>query len=105
MFSVGSVGPTLQPFAVAGRYFNRLEVVAGTQRQSGAWLPTLGASYQVSPTLQVASDYEGGRSNFLTLGFTQSVGSNKTLNPALFLSNSRPRRLLKYSVLTWNIKL
>jgi hypothetical protein len=63
----------------------------------------LGYSHQLTEKLQLSLDYQSGPGNSVTAGFTYDLTPTLQVNPAVYLTNSRPHRLLGYIVLTWNL--
>jgi hypothetical protein len=63
----------------------------------------LGYSRQLTPKLQFSADYQSGPGNSTTLGFTYNFTQDLQMNPAVYVTNTRPHRALGYLVLTWNL--
>ena len=113
-----SNGIAPQPFLEAGYYQGSWETMIGVVRadsqapaaaggMSLAWATETitGAAYRVSPKLLLQVDYQSGSQNFATAGFTYSITPQLTLNPAIYISNSTPRKGYGYAVLTWNVQV
>jgi hypothetical protein len=109
LLSTGLVGAQTeakyQPFLEGGYYTGKAEIIAGIQRQNGAYLGVFGASYQALPRLLIAADYISGSSNFATAGVTYAISPTLSFNPALYISNQGPHRAFGYGVLSWNVKI
>jgi hypothetical protein len=91
------------PFLEAGYPDRRATFVAGVLRIHDHTQPLAGIGYQLTPRLLVAADYQQGADNFATLGVTYAITPRLSLNPALYLTNSTPRRIYPYVVLTWSV--
>lgn len=113
-----SDGIAPQPFLEAGYYKGSWETmvgviraeseapaVGGAQRLQWATEAITGAAYRVSPKLLCQVDYQAGSQNFATAGFTYSLSPTVTFNPAIYVSNSTPRKGYGYAVLTWNVQI
>ena len=100
-----SRGGGAQPVLEYGYYAKDDHFILGVirvgQRDEGVY----GYSHQLTDKLQLALDYQSGPGNSLTAGFTYSLTPNLQVNPAVYLTNTRPYRLLGYIVLSWNIPL
>jgi len=94
-----------QPFLEGGYYTGKAEIIAGIQRQNGAYLGVFGVSYQALPRLLIAADYISGSSDFATVGVTYAILPNLSFNPALYISNASPHHAFGYGVLSWNVKV
>lgn len=113
-----SNGIAPQPFLEAGYYKGNWETMAGviraesqapavggTMRLQWATEAITGAAYRVSPRLLLQVDYQSGSQNFATAGFTYAVTPTLSFNPAIYVSNSTPRKGYGYAVLTWNVQI
>jgi hypothetical protein len=100
-----SRGGGAQPVLEYGYYAKDDHFIVGVirvgQRDEGVY----GYSHQLSDKLQLALDYQSGPRNSVTAGFTYDLTPELQVNPAVYLTNTRPYRLLGYIVLTWNIPL
>lgn len=110
LLSTGFVGYTShsvapQPFLEGGYYTKKSKYVAGAIRVSNHSEALLGYSYTVTPKLALSTDFQSGPGNAKTAGFTYNFTPNISLNPALYVTNDRPRHAYGYAVLTFNISL
>jgi hypothetical protein len=100
-----SRGGGAQPVLEYGYYAKDDHFIVGIirvgQRDEGVY----GYSHQLTDKLQLALDYQSGPGNSVTAGFTYDLTSSLQVNPAIYLTNTRPYRVLGYIVLTWNIPL
>lgn len=95
----------IQPFVEGGYYKGRNEWMLGSIHINDQFLGLAGWGYQYSDKLLLQADFEGGRGNFTTLGFTYSVTPAFTINPSLYLSNHDLRKTAAYVVFTWTTTL
>jgi hypothetical protein len=99
-----SGGTRRAPFLEAGYPDSRAAFVAGLLRTGSHTQPLAGMGYQLTARLLLAVDYQQGRDNFATAGFTYAVTRKLSVNPALYVTNSSPRHAYPYVVLTWNVQ-
>jgi len=92
-----------QPFVEYGYYRGRHKAIAGVIRAGSQTQAILGYAYGLTEKLQVQGDWQSGSGNSVTLGLGWSVTPNLSFNPALYLPNDKPRKLLGYGVLSWNV--
>ena len=110
LLSTGAVnwssrGGGAEPLLEYGYYAQRDHLMAGVIRAGGRTEGILGYSHQITPSWQIAADYQSGPGSAVTLGFTVNLTPDLQVNPAVYVANSSPHRLLGYVVLTWNIPL
>jgi len=109
-------GATPQPYLEGGYLKGNTYLMAGIIRVSvenigvgGSVLSShetqsiLGAAYRVTPRTLLQLDYQSGRGNFATAGFTYNITPQLQINPSAYLSNATPHKTYGYVVLTWNI--
>jgi hypothetical protein len=108
-------GNAPQPFVESGYYYKALQLDLGLLRGISQnanlgnpygvygyqWLS--GIAYSPSNRVKLAIDYQSADSNFLTAGFTYNITPNLSLNPAIYITNSTPKKGFGYVVLTWTI--
>jgi len=110
LLTVGAVnwstrGGPPQPVVEYGYYSNADHFVIGGIYASERDGLLLGYRRQLSERLQFSTDFQSGAANSTTVGFTFNLTSTLSVNPALYITNSHPRHLLGYIVLTWNLTL
>lgn len=93
-----------QPFVVAGYSRGAFQYVAGLQHINSRTQVMAGAAWQQSDHLQFQTDYLSGSDNFATLGLTWTVTSQFSVNPAVYVSNAAPHRMLGYLVTSWSFR-
>ena len=111
-------GTSPQPYIEGGYYNKAVELMAGVVRVSveqqsvgGAvrshneTQAVLGAAYRINPRTLLQLDYQSGKGNFATVGFTYNLTPQLQFNPSFYLSNATPRKGFGYAVLTWNVQV
>lgn len=96
-------GTTAYPYLEAGYYRGPQKLMAGVMQERSQTQAVLGYAYQVSPAILLQLDYQSGRANFATAGFTWNITKTLQLNPALYVANRASHGLYGYAVLTWNV--
>jgi hypothetical protein len=94
-----------QPFLEGGYYTEHDKFMAGPIRVQGQTEALLGWAHDFNSTWRFQLDYESGTDNFFTAGVTWNATSRLQFNPALYLSNSHPRRQFGYLVVTYTLPL
>jgi hypothetical protein len=100
-----SLGGGAQPVLEYGCYAERDHLIGGVIRADGRVEGILGYSRQLTDRLQLAVDYQSGPGNALTFGATINLRPDVQVNPAVYVENTPPHRVLGYVVLTWNFPL
>jgi hypothetical protein len=100
-----SLGGGTQPVLEYGYYVDRDHLIGGVIRADERVEVILGYSRQLTDKLQLAVDYQSGSGNALTFGATINLRPDVQVNPAVYVENTRPHRVLGYVVLTWNLAL
>lgn len=96
-------GGAPQPFIEGGFNHGLARYMAGVQRVGNKNVTILGAGYQTTPSLLIQADFLSGKENFTTFGFTYNVTPAFTINPALYVANSKDHKLYPYVVATWTV--
>ncbi len=110
LLSAGAVnwssrGGGAQPVLEYGYYAGRDHLMGGVIRVDGRTEGILGYSHQFTARWQFAADYQSGPGNAVTVGCTVNLTPDLQINPALYVANSGPHRVMGYVVLTWNLPL
>jgi hypothetical protein len=109
LLSVGMLGMENrykpQPFIEGGYYIGNWYLVAGLQRQEKNTLGVAGVGHNVTPNLQLVSDYIAGDYNFSTLGFTYYLTPTFSVASAAFVTNTTPRRTYGLFWLSLDVKV
>ena len=121
LLSTGFLGWTTngiapQPFLEGGYYFKNLQLILGAERGPSqnagdgskpynvyGTQAVTGIAYSPSSHLKLQVDYQSQDSNFATAGFTYAVTGSLSFNPAIYVTNSTPRKGYGYAVLTWTV--
>jgi hypothetical protein len=94
-----------QLFLEGGYYQGRDHIILGAIRVHPETDVVVGYARQLTDSLQVSVDYQGGGSSFKTAGFTYSISPRLSVNPAAYFTNAGPHRTYGYVVITYSIPL
>jgi len=94
-----------QPFLEGGYYLPKSKFSLGVTYVGKQTEGIFGYAFQATPKLQLSADYQTGHGNSQTVGFTYSFTDRLSFNPALYLTNDRPRHSLGYAVLTYTFPI
>jgi hypothetical protein len=98
-------GQAPQPFLEGGYYTEHHKFIAGPIVVNGRTELILGWAYDFNKTWRFQLDYQSGRSNFATVGFTCNVTKNFQFNPAIYFSNDNLRQVSGYIVFSYAFSL
>jgi hypothetical protein len=110
LLTIGAVnwstrGDRPQPVVEYGYYAAADHCVAGVIYANHEAELLLGYRHQFSDKVQVAADFQSGSANAATLGVVYNLTADLSINPAVYWTNSHPRHLFGYVVLTWSLTL
>jgi hypothetical protein len=94
-----------QPFIEGGYYTEHHKFIAGYTHVDFRNEAILGYAYDFNKTWRVQVDFQSGSGNSSTIGFTCNVTRDFQFNPALYITNDSPHRLLGYIVFTYTFHL
>ena len=94
-----------QPYIEGGYYTEHHKFIAGLIHAGFRNEAILGYAYDFNKTFRVQVDFQSGSGNSSTLGFTWNLTRDLQFNPALYVTNDRPHRVLGYVVLTYTFHL
>lgn len=94
-----------QPYIEAGYYLEHNNFIVGAIHAGYKNEAILGYAYDFNKTWRVQVDWQSGRENSSTIGFTCNLTRDFQFNPALYFSNEDPRRLMGYIVFTYTFHL
>jgi hypothetical protein len=94
-----------QPFIEAGYYTEHQKFIAGAIHVDYKNEAILGYAYDFNKTWRVQVDWQSGKENSSTLGFTCNVTRDFQFNPAIYFSNDDPGRIFGYIVFTYTFSL
>ncbi len=94
-----------QPFIEAGYYTEHHKFIAGAIHAGYKNEAILGYAYDFNKTWRVQVDFQSGKENSSTIGFTCNVTRDLQCNPAIYFSNDDPSRIMGYVVFTYTFHL
>ena len=94
-----------QPYIEAGYYTEHHKIMAGAIHADYKNEAILGYAYDFNERWRVQVDWQSGKENSSTLGFTCNVTPDFQFNPAIYFSNDDPRRIMGYIVFTYTFHL
>ena len=96
-------GGDAQPVLEYGYYTDKDRFVAGTIYANRETEMLLGYKRLLSDKIALATDFQSGSANSLTLGVVYNFTPDLSINPAIYWTNSHPHHFFGYVVVTWNI--
>jgi hypothetical protein len=90
-----------QPYVEAGYCTEHHKVFAGAIHAGYKNEAILGYAYDFNKQWRVQVDFQSGRENSSTIGFTWNITPDFQVNPALYFANYHPERLMGYVVFTY----
>ena len=99
------LGVDPQPFIEAGYYTDHHKVIAGMIHAGYKNEAILGYAYDFNKTWRVQVDWQSGKENSSTIGFTCNLTRDFQCNPAIYFSNDDPARIFGYVVFTYTFHL
>jgi hypothetical protein len=94
-----------QPYIEAGYYTEHHKFIVGAIHVDYRNEAILGYAYDFNKTWRAQVDFQSGSGNSSTIGFTCNITHNLQMNPALYVTNDSPHRLLGYVVFTYTFHL
>jgi hypothetical protein len=94
-----------QPYIEAGYYTEHNKFIVGGIHAGHKNEVILGYAYDFNKTWRVQVDFQSGKENSSTIGFTCNLTRDFQFNPAIYFSNDDPRRLFAYIVFTYTFHL
>src|SRR6267378_1530189 len=94
-----------QPYIEAGYCTEHHKVFAGAIHAGYKNEAILGYAYDFNKQWRVQVDFQSGRENSSTIGFTWNITPDFQVNPALYFANYHPDRLMGYIVFTYTFHL
>ena len=94
-----------QPFIEAGYYTEHHKIMAGAIHADYKNEAILGYAYDFNKTWRVQVDWQSGKENSSTIGFTCNLTRDFQFNPAIYFSNDDPGRIFGYIVFTYTFNL
>ena len=95
-----------QPYIEAGYYTEHNKFIVGAIHTVYKNEAILGYAYDFNKTWRVQVDWQSGKENSSTIGFTCNLTRDFQFNPAIYFSNDDPlRRVMGYIVFTYTFHL
>ena len=94
-----------QPYIEAGYYLEHNKFIVGAIHAGYKNEAILGYAYDFNKTWRVQVDWQSGKENSSTIGFTCNITRDFQTNPAIYFSNDDPSRLMLYVVFTYTFHL
>ena len=96
-------GPT--PFIEGGYYTEHHKLIAGAAHVGNRTQAILGYAYDFNKTWRAQVDFQSGKGNSVTAGFTWNITDQLQVNPAMYVTNDREHYVLGYVVFTYTFPL
>jgi hypothetical protein len=100
-----TLGSAPQPLLEGGYYTEHDKFMAGALRVSDRNEAVLGWAHDFNSTWRFQLDYQSGRENYFTVGFTCNVTEAFQFNPALYIANDRLHSAVGYIVFTYTVRV
>src|SRR5438477_10682625 len=94
-----------QPYIEAGYYTEHNKFIVGAIHAGYKNEAILGYAYDFNKQWRVQVDFQSGKENSSTIGFTWNITPDFQVNPALYFANYHPDRLMGYIVFTYTFHL
>jgi hypothetical protein len=94
-----------QPYIEAGYYTEHHKFIVGAIHVDYRNEAILGYAYDFNKTWRAQVDFQSGSGNSSSVGVTCNITHNLQMNPALYVTNDSPHRLLGYVVFTYTFSL
>jgi hypothetical protein len=94
-----------QPYIEAGYYGEHSKGMIGAIHAGYKNELILGYAYDFNKTWRVQVDFQSGKENSSTIGFTCNLTRDFQFNPAIYFSNDDPGRIFGYIVFTYTFHL
>jgi hypothetical protein len=98
-------GESPQPLLEGGYYTEHHKLIAGCLIVHSRAEAVLGYAYDYNKHWRFQVDYQSGKENFFTLGFTWSLNDEFQINPAVYFSNNHPGNIAGYIVFTYSLQI
>jgi hypothetical protein len=94
-----------QPYLEAGYYTEHHKFIAGAIHVGYRNEAILGYAYDFNKQWRAQVDFQSGSGNSSTLGFTWNITPDFQTNPAIYITNDKPHKILGYVVFTYTFHL
>ena len=99
------LGTAPQPYIEGGYYTEHNKFIVGGIHAGYKNEAILGYAYDFNKQWRAQIDFQSGRENSSTIGFTWNITKDLQVNPALYFANYHPDRLMGYIVFTYTFHL
>lgn len=90
-----------QPYIEGGYYTEHHKFIAGAIYAGYKNEAILGYAYDFNKQWRVQVDFQSGKDNSSTIGFTWNITPDFQMNPALYVTNDKSHELIGYVVFTY----
>lgn len=94
-----------QPYIEAGYYTEHHKFILGAIHAGYKNEAILGYAYDFNKAFRAQADFQSGKENSATVGFTWNITPGFQVNPALYVTNDKSHDLLGYVVFTYTLHL
>ena len=94
-----------QPYLIGGYYTEHQKFIAGAIHAGYRNEVLLGYAYDFNKQWRAQVDFQSGSGNSVAFGFTWNITPNFQTNPAIYVTNDSPHKLLGYVVFTYTFHL
>src|SRR5947209_6294538 len=94
-----------QPYIEGGYYTEHHKFIAGAIHAGPKNEAILGYAYDFNKQWRAQVDFQSGRENSSTIGFTWNITPDFQVNPAVYFSNYPPERIKRHIVFTYTFHL
>jgi hypothetical protein len=94
-----------QPYIEAGYYTEHQKFIVGAIHAGYKNEAILGYAYDFNKQWRVQVDFQSGKENSSTIGFTWNITPDFQVNPAIYFANYHPDRIMGYIVFTYTFHL
>src|ERR1700756_4388558 len=94
-----------QPYIEAGYYTEHQKFIVGAIHAGYKNEAILGYAYDFNQQWRVEVDWQSGKENSSTVGFTWNITPDFQVNPAIYFANYHPERIMGYIVFTYTLHL
>jgi hypothetical protein len=94
-----------QPYLEAGYYTEHQKFIAGAIHVGYRNEAILGYAYDFNKQWRAQVDFQSGSGNSSTIGFTWNITPDFQTNPAIYVTNDNPHKVLGYVVFTYTFHL
>jgi hypothetical protein len=94
-----------QPYLIGGYYTEHHKFIAGAIHAGFRNEAILGYAYDFNKQWRAQVDFQSGSGNSVAFGFTWNITPNFQTNPAVYVTNDKPHKLLGYVVFTYTFHL